>query len=601
MLRIIKKIGKILNPHQKSRIAILFVMMVIAAALNVLGVGMMLPLMSALMDKDILQKSELAANVAGFFHINSSTGFVMFCVLLMIGVYIVKDLYAIFENYVQNRFIANNRFYTQSRVLGTYIRRPYEFFLYASSGEIVRVIQQDIVNVFSLLSTLLFFFSEAVISAALIATVFVISPMITFIVCIVMGATILVIVVFIRPAMKKHGKVLVKDAALMNKWLLQAINGIKEVKVSNTEDYFQKRFDKSGKKVVDSSKFQAIWTNTPQMLIEMMSITSALVAVAIQVANGADMSGLITQLSAFVMAATRLLPSANRIVNAVNNIAYYEPSLDKVIGVLDGTNEKLSISTNTPYERNQDNAACDETSISINDKIELNNINYSYPNAEAEVLKEASMVIPVGKSVGIVGASGAGKTTSVDIMLGLLIPQSGQILADGKDVTKNYKEWLSHIGYIPQSIFMLDDTIRENVVFGAENISHGSVGGGNSSDEKLTQDDLVWLALEEAQLADFVRSLPDGLDTEIGERGVRLSGGQRQRIGIARALYSSPDILVFDEATSSLDNETELAIMESINALHGKKTLIIIAHRLTTIEGCDIVYRVENGKILKER
>ncbi|MCX4315549.1 MAG: ATP-binding cassette domain-containing protein, partial [Lachnospiraceae bacterium] len=220
-------------------------------------------------------------------------------------------------------------------------------------------------------------------------------------------------------------------------------------------------------------------------------------------------------------------------------------------------------------------------------EITLQNISYSYPNSEQHVLEHAQMSVPVGKSVGIVGTSGAGKTTAVDIMLGLLNPQEGQVLADGVDVMSVYTEWLSHIGYIPQTIFMLDDTIRANVAFGLAR-------------EEQT-DEQVWYALQEAQLAEFVRSLPEGLDTQIGERGVRLSGGQRQRIGIARALYTNPELLIFDEATSALDNETEAAIMESINSLHGRKTMVIIAHRLQTIEGCDMVYRVKDGRIERER
>ncbi len=211
---------------------------------------------------------------------------------------------------------------------------------------------------------------------------------------------------------------------------------------------------------------------------------------------------------------------------------------------------------------------------------------YSYPNLDRAVLFHADMVIPIGCSVGIVDSSGAGKTTVVDLLLGLLDVQSGQVLCDGVNVVKHDQAWLSHIGYIPQMISMLDDTIRANVVFGHT--------GGET-------DDRVWNALEKAQLGDFVQSLPNGLDTNIGERGIRISGGQRQRIGIARALYSNPEILVFDEATSALDNETEAAIMESINALHGHKTMVIIAHRLTTIKECDIVYRVENGRIIQEK
>jgi len=217
----------------------------------------------------------------------------------------------------------------------------------------------------------------------------------------------------------------------------------------------------------------------------------------------------------------------------------------------------------------------------------LQDITYQYPNSDALIFNHADMAIPVGSAVGIVGSSGSGKTTIVDVMLGLLQLKTGRILADGVDVQDNYEGWLKNIGYIPQTIFMIDSTIRKNVAFGYA--------------EEDIDDNRVWEVLKEAQLDEFVRSLPEGLDTGIGERGIRISGGQRQRIGIARALYEDPEVLVLDEATSALDNDTEAAIMESINRLHGRKTLVIIAHRLQTIEKCDMVFRVENGKINRER
>jgi len=227
--------------------------------------------------------------------------------------------------------------------------------------------------------------------------------------------------------------------------------------------------------------------------------------------------------------------------------------------------------------------------LDVKKEIVLENISYHYPNTEKWVLKDASMTIPIGQAIGIVGSSGAGKSTIVDVMLGLLDLKSGKILADGQNVLEkeNYRKWLKNIGYIPQTIFMLDDTIRRNVAFGVP-------------DEEIDEA-RIWKVLEDAKLDEFVKSLPDGLDTGIGERGVRLSGGQRQRIGIARALYEDPEVLVLDEATSALDNDTEKAIMDSINCLHGNKTLIIIAHRLQTIEKCDAVYRIEDGKAVKER
>jgi len=227
------------------------------------------------------------------------------------------------------------------------------------------------------------------------------------------------------------------------------------------------------------------------------------------------------------------------------------------------------------------------TKLPATKEIVLEDITYAYPNTDKLIFDHAKVTIPIGSAVGIVGTSGSGKTTLVDVLLGLLELKSGVIKVDGVDVNTNYEGWLKNIGYIPQTIFMIDDTIRKNVAFGY-------------ADDEI-DDDRVWAVLKEAQLDEYVKSLPEGLDTKIGERGIRISGGQRQRIGIARALFEDPEVLVLDEATSALDGDTESAIMDSINRLHGKKTLIIIAHRLQTIEKCDSVFRVENGNITKER
>lgn len=264
-------------------------------------------------------------------------------------------------------------------------------------------------------------------------------------------------------------------------------------------------------------------------------------------------------------------------------MAYFEPFLNNV-----SDNLQQEIHDDTISYRAEDYRHVPKVEkLPVTKEIRMENITYKYPNSDVYIFKDAAVTFPVGKSIGIVGTSGAGKTTIVDIMLGLLKPESGRILADGVDVMQHYRGWLRNIGYIPQTIFMLDTTVRRNVAFGY-------------ADEDI-DDDKVWAALREAQLDEHVKSLPKGLDTEIGERGIRLSGGQRQRIGIARALYEDPEVLVLDEATSALDGETEAAIMESIDRLHGRKTLIIIAHRLQTIENCDIVFRVQGQDIVTER
>ena len=368
----------------------------------------------------------------------------------------------------------------------------------------------------------------------------------------------------------------------MYKWLIQGITGIKEIKVGGKEDFFRDNFEISGKKYISAEKWRTVFSNIPRLMIEMVSVCSTLAFIAFMIYKGREIETLVPTLGAFAMAAMKLMPSANRIVAGINQVVFQLPSLNKLledIEMFEEDEKKYS-----SYRKNNSDKAL--KALTFNDKIELKNITYSYQNSDRLILDKANMIIPIGKSIGIVGASGSGKTTAVDILLGILLAKEGEVLTDGINVMEHYSEWLSNIGYIPQSIFMLDDDIKSNVAFGVK--------------KEEQDEERVWEALREAQLESFVRGLKDGIHTQIGERGMRLSGGQKQRIGIARALYSNPAVLVFDEATSALDSETEAAVMSSINSLHGKKTMIIIAHRLQTIKECDMVYRVGDGKIVEE-
>ena len=570
------------------RVIIIGIMMVIGAFLETLGVGLILPLVSAITTPDIIETNKYAKMVCEIFDLHATRTFIIVVIAALIFVYIFKNLYLFFEYYVQYRFICNNRFAVQCKLMNVYLHRPYEYFLNAESGEIVRVVTTDTSSTFLLLSTVLSFFTEAVVSAALIITIIAADPFMAFLLAVVLGGMMLLIGKLIKPVLRRAGLKYQKNAGKMNKWLLQSISGIKEIKVAEKEEYFLDQFSKYGKRAIDSEKKNSVLGTVPRLAIEAFGISAMLAVIAILMWKGREVDTMLPQLSAFAMAAVRLMPSVNRMSASLNSMSYQEPALDKML-------EHLSVAQRWESERDgetaiglrENAAACDSNGqkIKLDQQVELSDITYSYPNTEQAVLEHANMVIPIGKSVGIVGSSGSGKTTAIDILLGLLPPQAGQVLVDGMDIREDYDGWLAHLGYIPQMIFMLDDTIRANVAFGIP--------------AKEVDDAQVWKALEEAQLKEFVQSLPDGLDTTIGERGVRLSGGQRQRIGIARALYTDPELLIFDEATSALDNETEAAIMESINALHGRKTLVIIAHRLTTIEECDIVYRVENGKIKK--
>ena len=572
MINIIKKFRILLDKRQKKRIVLLFFITLIGAFLEVLGVTLMVPLITAIMQPDIITTNAAIAKVCAIFDLHSHKTFVIVCIAALIIVFIVKDVFLMFQYYAQARFVYNNRFLTQRQLLHAFLCKPYEYFLNSSSGEIMRIVNSDVAQTYGMLLTLLQFATESIVSAALIISIFVIDPVMTGVIAALLCIILLVIAKVIKPILQKKGKEFRTHSSQTYKWLLQSIQGIKEIKIAHKEEYFEKNYEASGYKQISAEKWENVFNNAPRLMIEMGCVCSTLAVIALMIYFGKPLEELLPALGAFAMAAVKLMPSANRIVNAVNAIAFQGPAIDNLITTL----ETLEEPTQTQKESKH--------SLSVDDKIEMKDIVYKYPNTSVNVLDDASMLVPAGKSVGIVGSSGAGKTTAVDVMLGLLSPEKGQILTDGKDVMTDYADWLSHIGYIPQSIFMLDDSIKANVAFGSE-----------------PDEERVWHALKEAQLEQFVKGLPDGIDTKIGERGVRLSGGQRQRIGIARALYTDPEMLVFDEATSSLDNETEAAIMESINSLHGKKTMIIIAHRLQTIEGCDMVYRVKDGKIERER
>lgn len=571
MNRIIKKYRKLLNRQQQRRVVLLFLMMIVGAFLEVIGISMMIPLVTVIINKNIIEENEYIRQICNWMQISDYKSFMMVCIGVLVFVYILKMIYLLLQYYLQYRFVSNGQFMMQGRLLSSYIYRPYEFFLQIESGEVIRIIQSDTLNAFQLLSMLLGMLSDAVVAIALTITVLVLNPFMTGIAAAIMILVMIVIVKVVRPMLRRQGTIFQSSCAASNKWLLQSVSGIKEMKVTRTEEYFLENYKQYGKKQANASRINNTLQVTPRLLIEATCIIAVLIVIGIMFLMDYQVDTLVPSLSAFAMAAIKLLPNTNRIVAAVNQVSFLEPALDSILKTL-STFEKETTDNNDKSKE-----------VVLQNEIRLCDITFHYPDSETLILDKANMTIPVGNSVGIIGASGAGKTTAVDIILGLLNPQEGQILVDGENVLLNKVGWLKHIGYIPQTIFMLDATIRENIVFGSK--------------MEDIDDQMLWNALEEAQLADFIRTLPEGLETAIGERGIRLSGGQRQRIGIARALYRNPDVLVFDEATSALDNETEEAIMESINALHGRKTMIIIAHRLTTIEECDLVFRVENGKI----
>lgn len=572
----ITKVLGLFNAKQKGRIVILFCMMVIGAGFETLGVGLILPIMTVVVSPESVESGWLAV-LYHFFRMKSTNQFMILLISLLIALYVVKNIFLYCLAYVQARFICKNQFAMSNRLFRAFVNRPYEYFLNSSTAVILRVTGQDVNNVFLLLTNILNFFAEFFVALFLVVLLLCVDVTMTVLMAFILFIAMMLNKQGLKPVLFQAGKQLQDSSANMSKWQLQTLSGIKEVKVTNKQEYFMEQYETYGWKTVNVQRKLNVLSQVPRLIIETVSIGGVLAIIDFMLIRGADISQMMTQLSAFAMAAVRLMPSANRMNNYLNGMASCEASLNTVIQILDEMEkENRNGKKEEDSQKNLD-------SMELKKEINMEDIVFAYPGNEKLIFDHAKMQVPVGKAVGIMGPSGAGKTTIVDILLGLLHPSKGRILADQVDVMEHYSAWLANIGYIPQTIYMLDDTIRENIAFGI-------------SKNQVTEE-RIWEVLKEAQMDEFVRELPEGIHTMIGERGVRLSGGQRQRLGIARALYHDPPLLVFDEATSALDNETEAAIMEGIQHLKGRKTMIIIAHRLGTIQDCDIIYKVEGGKI----
>ncbi|WP_026504969.1 ABC transporter ATP-binding protein [Butyrivibrio sp. NC3005] len=585
-LSVIHKMRYVFDRRQKGQFVILAIMILIGGLFETLGVSMLVPVVSAIIvpkslheaidgiDQRIPGSKQFLSDIG----LNTDQKIIITLLVSLIVIYLIKNCYLLLLTARQSSFISYGRNEMISRVMREFLNRPYEDYLGADIPTVFRITDSDIPNMFAMVLAMLQLATELVVSVCLAIVILVVNLTMTIFIVGVFAILTLFITKVLKPRLSKLGARNQSTQSRIAKWRLQAIYGLKDVKVLNREDFFIRNYYESGLVGAKLTKEYSVLNAIPRYLIETVFMGSVLGFITVYILNGGNVAKLIPQLTAFGVAAMRIMPSVNRINTYLSEIAYEEPSLNYVY-------DNLTESMKTDKKMRAIKEKISGPALSLKDKIELKNIIFRYPQGEKDILTDASMVIPKGKSVGIMGPSGAGKSTVVDIILGLLHAKEGEVTCDSKNIFSNYESWLSQIGYIPQSIYLIDESIRENIAFGidAEEIS----------------DDRIWEVLKEAQLDEFIKSLPEGLDTKIGDRGVRLSGGQRQRIGIARALYHNPEILVFDEATSALDNETEAAVMQAVNSFHGKKTMIIIAHRLNTIEKCDIIYEVSGGKITK--
>lgn len=583
-MKLMKQLSYIFPPKQRWQFAGLFLLQLIETCLDFLGISLILPFVNVLVNADTLREAGWYVMVSGLVGSAETAPVLLFITLLMITVYIVKNAFMLFLLNLRVRFIGTNKVKMGTKMITCYMYKPYTFHLQRNTAEIIRNINGDVGGAFNVISNIFALISDVLIVIALVVYLLAVDFTMTIGVMLALALCSAIYFLFVRKRIRTLGRENRKVTARMYKAIQQAMGGIKEVKIMGREKYFAEVYNEAGIESVRIGKRYAVISAIPARLIETLCMCTILGILAIKIAGGENLTEVVPRLSAFAVAAIRLLPRANGINACINSITYNMPSLE---ALYDDLRESEREEAERLREIEQKKQQKKTVSVGQEEDIFVRGVTYTYPNKNEPVLKNVDLTIAHGSSVGIVGATGAGKTTLVDLILGLLKPDSGTICYGTLDIHEDYAQWQKHIGYIPQTIYLVDDTIRSNVALGIE------------SDR--VDDTTVWRALENAQLAEFVRSLENGLDTVIGERGVRISGGQRQRIGIARALYRDPEILFFDEATSSLDNETEAAVMESINALGSQKTMIIVAHRLTTLRGCDKIYRVDEAEVEETR
>ncbi len=574
----IAKLKYIFTKKDKIKMLLLLLTVIAGSFLELMGVAIFSPFVNILMNPDMVQERWYLKWIYDTFRFTTSNDFLAALTGIIIFIYVFKNVFlALQKNWIY-KFSYGIQLKISTKLLKTYVREPYTFHLSHNIAVLQRSLQEDtdlftkgIIHAMELVA-------EIAVCGTLGIYLFIVSKSIAVTVVILLLISLFIFTSLSRRYSKNLGKQCQQYKSNLYQWVNQSLGGIKELKILNREEYFINAYEDNYKKYVHGLRINRLIATLPKYFVEAVCMTGLLLAVLIKMFWGQkdDFTTFIPQLSVFAVAAFRLLPSVGKINEHVADILYSLPSLDLIYHDLKAIEEEPEIKQK------------EELEWQFEKEISVKKVCYHYPDSEDMVIDNASFEIPKGKTVAFIGPSGAGKTTMVDIILGLLQPQYGKVYADDLNIHKHSYVWQKEIGYIPQVIYLSDDTIRNNIAFGV--------------DKEQIDEQAIENALRRAQLYEFVENLPEGLDTVVGDRGVRLSGGQRQRIGIARALYHDPEVLVLDEATSALDNETEAAVMEAIDHLQGTKTILIIAHRLTTIRNVDMIYEVSGGKVtLKEK
>ena len=576
---LLSKVVYILNSRQRYLTVVVFLLTLIGALLEVIGVSAVLPLIQAMLYPEQLRENEIVAKTVNILHIRSNVQLLLLIASGVVLVYLIKNGYLVFLSYARVKYASLIKKELSIRIMKIYMKQGYPFFIKNNTNDLYRGINGDASGIYNILNFMFRLISESITVFCICIYMFLTDYLMALFVAVMALISILVIVLWGKNRIRMLGEQYRKYDMITKRWSAQAFQGIKEVLVLKKQDFFVKKYSESTDRQQSAMIKQTVAAESPTYILEFTCVTGLILAVMARVLMGVDNASFILDIAAFAVSAFRIMPSLGRIANAVNNILFSIPALNKTYETIVWKNN-----SDEEGEEEQDNRY---SQVGFQWEIELKDICWRYEGGKEDTIHHLNLTTRKGEAIAFIGESWTGKSTTADIILGLFRPQHGSVYMDGIDIREMPVRWNQLIGYVPQSVYLLDDTIRNNIAFGVE--------------AEEIDDDKIWKVLEQAQLKSYVEKLPEGLETVLGEQGVRFSGGQRQRIAIARALYFEPEILVLDEATSALDNKTEEAVMEAVDMLQGWKTLIIIAHRLSTIRKCDHVYEIIDGKAVERR
>ncbi|MEE2723723.1 MAG: ABC transporter ATP-binding protein [Bacteroidota bacterium] len=571
MLKDSKKINNILNQKQKKRLFVLFFMLLIGMIFEVLGVGLLIHIITSIINPEKIMGYKLIKDLILFLNIKSEVEFVKYSLLLLIIVYFIKSIYLLFLSYYQNNFISKLTVDTSDFLFKNYLNKTYIYHLNRNSSELIKNFQVEINGFGNYLVSYLQLLTESVLALSVILTLLYIEFTATIFVLFFFFILSYFFHQFAKKKSERWGSLRALNDTEISKVIIEGLAGIKEILILGRKSFFQRKLIHLNQIKADLSVKSMTIRQVPRFYLELLSVISLVVFIYFLLKNNQNLDRIMITLGVFVGATFRLLPSINRILSSLQNIKYYKSSLEiisnELVGVSKNLNEKETLGGEIDFKK------C----------LELKNISFSYKKNKP-ILENIDLKINKGELIGIIGQSGAGKTTFINILVGLLTQNSGKIFLDEKELSHDkINLWKCKIGYVPQDVYLIDDTIEKNIAFG---IDADKINSKN-----------IEKAIVQSQLKTFINQLPKGINTIVGERGVQISGGQRQRIGIARALYNDAELLVLDEATSALDLETESEFINSVLSLKRDKTILIITHRLSTITNCDKIFKIENGHL----